>query len=312
MRSLNTANVRAQANPPSIDPTTLTALTTQAETDGTVLVIVQLDTRFAPVGQLSFVSAFAQEWRIANVQSAVVRQLNATEASVVATYNTIPYMVLEVSPAALADLATMDGVISIVEDKLSYPTLASSVPNIGGNLAWNAGYTGAGQAIVIIDSGVESSHNAFGNGSRVVAEACFSTTYAPLNTVSVCPGEANSSTATGSGVDCVDTATALGYSGAATDCTHGTHVAGIAAGNDGSSNIGVAPDADIIAIQAASIVTSTNHIAFYDHNILDALQYVLTLHNTGNYAIASVNMSLGDGTQNADYCDASQAAQGGN
>ncbi|MEZ4619322.1 MAG: S8 family serine peptidase [Caldilineaceae bacterium] len=305
----NTDPVNAQSTDSSPDAVTLQVLTTQAEISGTVRVIVQLNTNFAPVGGLSSISAFAQGWRISTVQTAITAQVNAANARVLSTFDAIPYMVIEANAKGLAELAALDEVVAIVEDKLNYPTLASSVPNIQGDQAWAAGHTGSRQAVAIIDTGVETDHDAFGNGSRIVAEACYSTTSSANNTISLCPNQASSSTATGSGADCVDTATALGYSGAASECTHGTHVAGIAAGDDGSSNIGVAPDADIIAIQAASLVTSSDSVGFYTSDIIRGLQYVLTLHNSGNYSIAAVNMSLGDGTENSSYCDSSESAR---
>ncbi|MCB0060629.1 MAG: hypothetical protein KDE19_00875, partial [Caldilineaceae bacterium] len=64
MWGLNTSLVNAQSADTPIDPAILRALTTQAESTGTARVIVQLDTNFAPFGQLSFIGAFAQAWQI--------------------------------------------------------------------------------------------------------------------------------------------------------------------------------------------------------------------------------------------------------
>ena len=301
--------VAAQDGPNLEDLTTFSDLQAIVNEQGSIRVIVQVDTTFTPIGELSFLAGITQEWRIDRAQQSIGNQLDTQNATVVSNFKTIPYMVLEVNAAGLAELTAMDSVISIEEDRLEYLTLSDSIPNIQGDQVWTAGYTGSGQVVAIIDTGVETDHDAFGNGSRVVAEACYSTTSVINNTVSACPEGVTSSTATGSGVDCVDRAITLGYSGAADDCTHGTHVAGIVVGDDGSSNIGVARGANIIVIQAASIVTSSDSVGFYTSDIIYALQRVLTLHNSGNYTIAAVNMSLGGNTEYSGACDSSELAR---
>ncbi|MBK6724649.1 MAG: S8 family serine peptidase [Acidobacteria bacterium] len=65
---------------------------------------------------------------------------------------------------------------------------------------------------------------------------------ASANVTTVCPGGVTQSTAPGSGTYCD-----LNISG----CDHGTHVAGIAAGANGSFS-GVAKDSNVIAIQVFS------------------------------------------------------------
>ena len=43
-------------------------------------------------------------------------------------------------------------------DELSAPTLAESVPLIGGPAAWAAGYTGAGWTVAVLDTGIDKTH----------------------------------------------------------------------------------------------------------------------------------------------------------
>ena len=77
------------------------------------------------------------------------------------------------------------------------------------------------------------------------------------------------------------------------ECNHGTHVAGIVAGRSGVSGSpgpGVAPEADIIAIQVFSRVLVTA-LVHGTSDIMKGLERVYELRNT--YSIASVNMSLG-------------------
>ncbi|MFB6723782.1 S8 family serine peptidase, partial [Kribbella sp. NPDC056345] len=87
-----------------------------------------------------------------------------------------------------------------------------SVPQIGGPAAWQRGFTGKGVKIAILDSGIDGNHPDL--KGRIAAEQNFS-----------------------------DAATAMDHVG------HGTHVAGIAAGNGSASGgkyTGVAPEATLL------------------------------------------------------------------
>jgi len=172
--------------------------------------------------------------------------------------------------------------------------LASSVPHIGGDVAFTSGFTGTGQTVAILDTGVDAAHPFL--GGRVVAEACFSTHDPVRNIEGFCPGADNTmATGPGSGAPC-----SLG------GCGHGTHVAGIAAGKGDSFN-GVAPEATIISVQVFSKVDSAAACGgsapcelFYDFDLTRGLDFVFGL--TGTYDIAAANMSLG-GFYLPGYCD---------
>ncbi|MCB8978330.1 MAG: S8 family serine peptidase [Ardenticatenaceae bacterium] len=298
--------VAAQASPvfPSDDFAQLMA---EAEDGGTVRVLVQLDTPFQPEGDLQGIQAVrSQQLGIDGLQESVLDGLAATNTEVIAAYKYIPYMALELDAAALETLASLPQVVAIEEDVASPPSLSSSVPVIGGDQAWAAGYTGAGQTVAILDTGVDTDHPAFNTGgSRIVAEGCFSTTSGTTVTT-VCPGGVEESTAPGSGVDCTDAAGPTNTK-AQSDCSHGTHVASIAAGDNGSTIVGVAPDANIIAVQVFSLFTSTTSCGGFSSCMLSytsdqilALEHIYELRNT--YNIASVNLSLGSGSS-TEACD---------
>ena len=70
----------------------------------------------------------------------------------------------------------------------------SSVPLIGGGLDGSfSTYTGQGQTVAILDTGVDKNHP-FLRG-KVVSEACYSHNIPASGVTSLCPGGATASTA---------------------------------------------------------------------------------------------------------------------
>lgn len=184
---------------------------------------------------------------IHQAQSDVISSVKSGTVRVIHEYDYIPFMAVEVDRAGFEALQNNPLVVGIEEDILMYPSLAQSVPLINADDVWNiAGYTGAGQVVAVLDTGVDKNHPAL--AGKVVSEACYSTTSTTSNppTTSLCPGGVLESTAPGSGLQC-----------SITGCDHGTHVAGIVAAN-GTLLKGVAKDANLIAIQVFSQVNSSS------------------------------------------------------
>ncbi len=212
-------------------------------------------------------------------------------------FSMIPAVALQIEVSELEALMAHPNVIDIVEDVPVPPTLAESVPLIGADTDGSFfGYTGAGQTVAILDTGVDKNHP-FLSG-KVVSEACYSSNVPSDGSTSLCPGGVEASIAAGSGLNC-DTSVASG-------CFHGTHVAGIAAGK-GAGFSGVAEDAFIIAIQVFSLIddsgfcgSSNPCVGSYGADQIQGLEYVYSLRNT--YNIASANMSLGSGGE-PNACD---------
>lgn len=291
---------------PDEQAATVQTLIDKAEANGTVRVIIGLNVPFTPEGELSGTQAVQiQQQAIQTAQNRVLQQIASYNSELVASFKYIPAMAISVDAIALDKLMSLPEVSMVQEDKLSAPTLASSVPVIGADNAWAGGYSGAGQAIAILDTGVDKTHSFF-QGGKVVSEACFSTTYAPYGSTTVCPSGAEFQIGTGAGVNC----TAKVSGDAISDCAHGTHVAGIAAGNNGGANIGVAKNAKIIAIQVFSYFTGgiicDSCALTYDSDQIAGLERVYDLRNDFN--IAAVNMSLGGSTPYASSasCDNSE------
>ena len=139
----------------------------------------------------------------------------------------IPYIAMTVDVKCLDYLEQDPAVKSIEEQILAKPLLEYSNPVIGSSAAWEKGFSGAGQAVAILDTGVDSTHP-FLDG-RVVSEACYSTANGP-DEKSSCPGGVTGETGPGSSMP------------PAGSSSHGTHVAGISAGQsyEGTEFSGVA------------------------------------------------------------------------
>lgn len=225
---------------------------------------------------------------------------SASEAGeVLVSYDTLPLVTLRVDRAGLDSLSSMAGVVSVSEDAPVEPTLNESTAKIGSDVAVAAGKNGAGSAIAILDTGVATQHP-FLSG-RVKAEACFSVTDASYGATSLCPNGTAEQEGTGSADADSGPCTTVG-----TGCSHGTHVAGIAAGNGagvtGAPTRGVAPGADIIAMQVFSKFTSDSYcgpgaspcVLSFTSSQIKALEKVAALKSAGTNIIAA-NLSLGGG-----------------
>lgn len=273
-------------------------LISKANKYGTVRVIIGLRTNFIPEGRLATGLVQSQRTAIAKTQNVILSKLSTYKPTAITQFQTIPYFAAKLNARALTALQSDPNIISIQEDIAVPATLTESIPVVKANGSWESGFTGAGQTVAILDTGVDSSHP-FLEG-KVVSEACYSTTDSTYQSTSLCPNGSLQQVGTGSAVNCTTTIA---------DCNHGTHVAGIAAGN-GPNFSGVARDAKIIAIQIFSRFNSTNQcyplpapcILSYASDQIRALEQVYNLRSS--FSIAAANMSLGGGNYTTN-CDAS-------
>lgn len=255
------------------------ALIARAESEGPQSVIVEV----ARVGD----------------QRAVVGEMRAGGHGVRAThvFDRYPLVTVTADAEAIEELAQSPDVVRVHPNRLNEPTMDSSLPVINGDDLHARGITGGGQAVAVLDTGIDGAHEFF--GGRVAAEACFS---AGGDGESLCPnGEKEQ---TGAGAAQCDEAL----------CDHGTHVAGTAAGaaTGSAPGNGVAPAADIIAIQVFSRYTEDEDcqdengvgqapcVKASDDDIIQALEHVQSLAE--NREIAAVNLSLGSG-EFAEHCE---------
>ncbi len=292
----------AQAAVPDRVVSTLRA---KALNQGEVRLIVKIQAPGKRFAELPAASRQTRIQQIADLQNQFFARVRQPGLREITRFRTIPFMVFSADANAVDRLAALPEVISLKEDVPEPPALASSVPVIGAPNAWTAGYDGDGQVIAVLDTGVSTSHPYF-PAPKLVAEACFSTT-GPASgnrfATSLCPGQASSSTAPGSGQNC-------SINNVSPSCSHGTHVAGIAVGNNGTGpNIGVAKGGGLIAIQVFSCISFQEDcevlpdVGAFISDQVAALEHVLDLSDSID--IAAVNISIGSSAtySNQASCD---------
>lgn len=159
--------------------------------------------------------------------------------------------------------------------------LADSVPAIGGDISQDTGYTGKGMVVAILDTGLDTSHEAFQNDVNG-AKYTINDIQAKILNNKLHAGEIS--------VDSVYKSSkipfAYDYSEPDTNVaggnSHGTHVAGIVGANGGKVT-GVAPDAQLFIMK----IFGDDGSGAYDSDILAALDDAVML------GVDAINMSLG-------------------
>ncbi len=270
------------------DPSVVVA---EPDTDGNIRVIIET---MGKQENLAVLDAFSPAAR------------NATPLS------EFPIVIANVPVEDLDDISQLPNVRSVSVDYSIPATLADSVELINADVLHDNGNRGAGTTIAILDSGIDDTHDFFGtNGSRIVAERCFSTADA-AGQQSLCPnGQATDVSASVDIAACLDGSDSL--------CEHGTHVAGIAAGSASTDSSapgdGVAPGANIIAIQVFHRNNTncgtkpTPCVRANSSDIIAGLDAVAALDAANpSLNIVAANMSLGSGGANRTHCDGTTPA----
>ena len=159
--------------------------------------------------------------------------------------------------------------------------LADSVPSIGGDISQQTGYTGKGMVVAILDTGLDTSHEAFQNDvngakyTKTDIQAKILNNKLHAGEISVDSVYKSSKIPFAYDYSEPDTNVAGGNS-------HGTHVAGIVGAN-GVKVTGVAPDAQLFIMK----IFGDDGSGAYDSDILAALDDAVML------GVDAINMSLG-------------------
>jgi subtilisin family serine protease len=244
---------------------------------------------FTPLGGQSRTAADTQRAEIARLQQRVIGVLG--KGVVLRRYETVPMLAVSATADEVKAIAANDAVAEVELDREYAPALAQTTSIVGSKAANQRGTDGTGQTVAILDTGVDTGHPFL--ALRTVDEACYGT----------CPNGSSTMLGAGAGINCP-----LTTSG----CWHGTHVAGIAAGK-GATFSGVAPGAGVMAVNVFHKVTDgwpsypcawNNETSpctrSYISDQIAGLEHVFARRL--GYAVAAVNMSIGDTTDHATEC----------
>lgn len=165
--------------------------------------------------------------------------------------------------------------------------LASSVGWINADHLWSMGYTGQGQTIAVIDTGIKKDHSNFAAAPQS-PNFTASNLQTILNENDLCAEELYSGTLTGSALyysakipytfNYVTGTTDVSHTTA--DSDHGTHVSSICAGNDSSAR-GVAYNAQIVSMQ------------IFENGDGEWATILAALEDCAYLKVDAINMSLG-------------------
>jgi serine protease AprX len=166
----------------------------------------------------------------------------------------------------IVSLSNQSNVVYISKDRPLTPFFDNAAPAVNASAAWKSNYTGAGVGVALIDSGVNSHLDLATTGLLPLSRVVYNQSFVP------------------------------GDSSAADAYGHGTHIAGLIAGNGVSSTgliysqtfKGIAPSASIVNLR----VLDQNGSAT-DSTVITAINQAISLKS--KYNIRVINLSLGRG-----------------
>ncbi len=198
--------------------------------------------------------------------------LEAHGAGVYRNLSIIKSVAVTVRKEDLRKVLALPGVARVSSDQHVQKTDAFTVGSSEANVAWQQyGVSGNGVTVAVIDSGVGTQLDFDGSNGSLLGGVLGLLSSRVLTQVSFVPG-----------------------AGGNDDCGHGTHVAGIIAGNGASSSgllcyntySGVAPQANIVSVKVLNAQGGGTV-----SQVVSGIQWVLA--NKAKYGIRVINLSLG-------------------
>ena len=189
--------------------------------------------------------------------------------------------IIEFEPMSMIDPIEDFSEEDTIEKSLALGSHVETLTSV--SIAHNRGYTGAGTAVAIIDTGINKNHEQF--RGRVIAEACYGSA-GDGNYYPVCTS--------GSSEPSLSNSKALH--------NHGSHVAGIAAGKNG-----MAPDTKIVSINiSVEDCSGSKCVQALYWSPYEVAQYLKDLQDqyksNNSPLISAVNLSLGSSSYSS-VCD---------
>lgn len=288
------------------DTTNRLKLLNMVKAKGQIKIWVYHDIHYISEESLNSSEIFKQRSDIEKRHAELIKELESNSFFSKVNYKSKkrPVLSLVVDEDALKFLFKAKKIMKISIVERATVNVKQSTSIIGANKTWDLNFSGQGEVIVIIDTGVDSEHDML--DGKVIDGLCYSSNVGQ-DITSTCVGGLEFDFGSLSAEECGNNI----YG-----CDHGTHVAGITVGKSSTSE-GVAPEADIISVKVFSSIddpSSCDDIdddgigdapcaqAFMD-DIIQALEYIYDVFYMQNYYnIAAINMSLGQG-EFSSICD---------
>jgi subtilisin family serine protease len=217
----------------------------------------------------------AQAGQITQSQENLMDTVSPTDFQVTQTYQTLPALAAEVTPAGFEALRQQPDVAAIALDlPVEIADVTPGAVFIGADTVWREfGLSGAGVRVAMLDTGVDTTHVDL--AGSLVSQHCFNRTGGCL------PERGTES------------------DNAQDENGHGTHVAGIVASRGQTSPQGIAAAAELVAVR----VLGPNGAGFTS-DVLAGMDWVVA--NQAQLGVKVMNLSLGGGSY-AGVCDQADA-----
>jgi len=198
---------------------------------------------------------------IANLQEGVLSQLDASDFSLKHKYSSVPALAGTVTETGIAELIENPNVVRIDLDVGGTGSLENSVPLIDADDWHGLGITGSNVVVAVLDSGLDTDHGDLGDD--LIHQDCFVDDDGTINGSGLCPNGSDRQSGPGAAED---------------GAGHGTNVTGIITSRGTISSVGVAPNAEIVAIKVLDD-SPPSGVFFFFSEIVAALDHIIIAHS---------------------------------